>query len=115
MKPVALSRAERPLVLALDVGTSSCRALLYDARARRVERIGGQLAYEPRTTADGGAEIDCSWCKDKYGLRWQIVPELLLRYVTDKDAERAKRAMQAMFKMKKIDIAAIEKAVAAHE
>jgi predicted 3-demethylubiquinone-9 3-methyltransferase (glyoxalase superfamily) len=71
--------------------------------------------YWNALTADGGAEIDCSWCKDKYGLRWQIVPEVLLRYVTDKDAERAKRAMQAMFKMKKIDIAAIEKAVAAHE
>jgi gluconokinase len=58
MKPVALSRAERPLVLALDVGTSSCRALLYDARARRVDGVGSQLTYEPRITADGGAEFD---------------------------------------------------------
>jgi predicted 3-demethylubiquinone-9 3-methyltransferase (glyoxalase superfamily) len=68
--------------------------------------------YWNALTADGGQESQCSWLKDKYGLSWQIVPEALLRYVTDKDPERAKRAMQAMFKMKKIDIATIEKAVA---
>jgi predicted 3-demethylubiquinone-9 3-methyltransferase (glyoxalase superfamily) len=68
--------------------------------------------YWNALTADGGQESQCSWLKDKYGLSWQIVPEALLRYVTDKDPERAQRAMQAMFKMKKIDIATIEKAVA---
>jgi len=67
--------------------------------------------YWNALTADGGRESQCSWCKDRYGLSWQIVPEALLSYVTDKDPERAKRAMQAMFTMKKIDIAAIEKAV----
>ena len=58
MKAIPLKRAERPLVLALDIGTSSCRALLYEARTRRVDGVGGQVAYEPRTTADGGAEFD---------------------------------------------------------
>ena len=67
--------------------------------------------YWSALTADGGRESQCSWCKDRYGLSWQIVPEALLGYVTDKDPERAKRAMQAMFTMQKIDIAAIEKAV----
>ena len=68
--------------------------------------------YWNALTADGGAEMECSWCKDKYGLRWQIAPEALLGYVSDKDPQKAKRAMQAMFKMKKIDIAGIERAVA---
>ena len=67
--------------------------------------------YWKALTADGGEEMECSWLKDKYGVRWQIAPTVLLEYVTDKDPERAKRAMQAMMTMKKIDIAAIEKAV----
>jgi len=68
--------------------------------------------YWKALTADGGEESQCGWLKDKYGLSWQITPETLLGYVTGKDPERAKRAMQAMFTMKKIDIAAIEKALA---
>src|SRR5262245_19351931 len=68
--------------------------------------------YWNALTADGGEESQCGWLKDKYGLSWQITPAALLTYTTGKDPERAKRAMQAMFKMKKIDIAAIEKAAA---
>src|SRR3954471_10306110 len=68
--------------------------------------------YWNALTADGGQESQCGWCKDKYGLSWQITPAALLTYTTGKDPEKAKRAMQAMFTMKKIDIAAIEKAVA---
>jgi len=55
---VSASSAAAPLVLALDVGTSSCRASLYDARARRLDHVRGQIAYAPRLTADGGAELD---------------------------------------------------------
>jgi gluconokinase len=58
MSDVPLTQAEPPLVLALDVGTSSCRAGLYDARARRVAGIGPQVRYSPATTAEGGAELD---------------------------------------------------------
>jgi predicted 3-demethylubiquinone-9 3-methyltransferase (glyoxalase superfamily) len=61
-------------------------------------------------TADGGQESQCGWLKDKYGLSWQIVPNALLRYVTDKDPAKAGRAMAAMMTMRKIDIAAIERA-----
>ena len=68
--------------------------------------------YWNALTADGGQESQCGWCKDRYGLSWQITPTALLTYTTGKDPEKAKRAMQAMFKMKKIDIAAIEKAAA---
>jgi predicted 3-demethylubiquinone-9 3-methyltransferase (glyoxalase superfamily) len=61
-------------------------------------------------TADGGEEIQCGWCKDKYGVRWQIAPEVMGRLITDKDPARVKRTMEAMFTMKKLDIAALEKA-----
>ena len=50
--------------------------------------------------------------KDKFGLSWQIVPDALSRYLTDRDAAKANRVMQAMLKMKKIDIAALDKAAA---
>ena len=66
--------------------------------------------YWTALTADGGEESQCGWCKDKYGLSWQIAPTVLLQCITDKDPEKAKRVMQAMMTMKKIDIAAIEKA-----
>jgi len=66
--------------------------------------------YWNKLTADGGQESQCSWLKDKYGLSWQIVPAVLLQYITDKDPAKAQRTMQAMMQMKKIDIAAIEKA-----
>jgi len=66
--------------------------------------------YWNALTADGGQESQCGWLKDKYGLSWQITPTALLTYVTDKDPEKAKRAMQAMMTMTKIDIAALEKA-----
>jgi predicted 3-demethylubiquinone-9 3-methyltransferase (glyoxalase superfamily) len=66
--------------------------------------------YWNKLTADGGQESQCGWLKDKYGLSWQIAPTALLKCISDKDPAKAQRAMQAMMKMKKIDIAAIEKA-----
>jgi predicted 3-demethylubiquinone-9 3-methyltransferase (glyoxalase superfamily) len=58
----------------------------------------------------GGEEGPCGWLKDRYGLSWQIVPSVLSQLVTDADRAKAKRAMQAMLKMKKLDIAALKKA-----
>ena len=52
----------------------------------------------------GGREDQCGWLQDKYGLSWQIIPTALGRMLGDKDPEKANRAMQAMLKMKKIDI-----------
>jgi predicted 3-demethylubiquinone-9 3-methyltransferase (glyoxalase superfamily) len=66
-----------------------------------------------KLTADGGQEIECGWLKDKFGLCWQIVPTKLMKLIADKDAAKANRVMQAMMKMKKIDIAGLEKAAAA--
>lgn len=59
---------------------------------------------------NGGQESECGWCKDKWGLSWQITPTVLTQAVTDPDPVVAKRAFEAMMQMKKIDIAAIEAA-----
>jgi len=59
---------------------------------------------------NGGQESMCSWCKDKFGVSWQIVPRALMKAINDPDKAAAKRAMDAMMTMKKIDIAKIEAA-----
>lgn len=61
-------------------------------------------------TADGGAEVACSWCRDRWGHSWQIVPRRMMELLGDADPVRAKRAFDAMSAMVKIDIAAIEAA-----
>jgi len=58
----------------------------------------------------GGAPEECGWLKDRYGLSWQIVPKVLLEMMSDSDRARAKRASDAMLKMVKIDIAALQAA-----
>jgi len=63
-------------------------------------------------TSDGGAESQCGWCKDKFGLSWQIVPRRLMEMMASKDIEAGARGMKAMMQMKKIDIAALEAAFA---
>ena len=59
---------------------------------------------------NGGQPIACSWCKDKFGLSWQIVPRILMEAIKDPDTAAAKRSMEAMMQMVKIDIAKIEAA-----
>ncbi len=61
----------------------------------------------------GGAESQCGWLKDKYGLSWQVVPTALNRLLQDPDPRKAKRVMEAMLQMKKIDIAGLEQAAGA--
>lgn len=58
----------------------------------------------------GGQESACGWCKDRWGLSWQITPRVLTDAVADPDRAAAKRAFEAMMQMRKIDIAAIEAA-----
>jgi predicted 3-demethylubiquinone-9 3-methyltransferase (glyoxalase superfamily) len=60
----------------------------------------------------GGEQQPCGWLKDKFGLSWQIIPKALGEALQHKDPAKAKKAMQAMMQMKKIDIAALQKAVA---
>jgi predicted 3-demethylubiquinone-9 3-methyltransferase (glyoxalase superfamily) len=69
--------------------------------------------YWSRLTADGGEESMCGWLKDRYGLSWQVIPKALMRYLSDPDAARRDRVVQAMLKMKKIDVAALDRAAAA--
>lgn len=59
---------------------------------------------------NGGEENDCGWCRDRWGFAWQITPRALLQAVSSEDEAAAKRAMDAMMTMKKIDIAAIDTA-----
>lgn len=58
----------------------------------------------------GGEESQCGWLKDKYGLSWQIVPIVLGEMMSDKDARKSERVMQAMLQMKKLDIKRLEQA-----
>jgi len=59
---------------------------------------------------DGGEEVACGWLKDRYGVSWQIVPNVLIEMLQDKDPEKALRVTQAMFQMKKIDIKTLQEA-----
>ncbi|MGC0333902.1 putative 3-demethylubiquinone-9 3-methyltransferase (glyoxalase superfamily) [Streptomyces sp. SAI-170] len=68
--------------------------------------------YWTKLTENGGEEGPCGWLKDKYGLSWQVVPERFPQLIADPDPEKAARAMQAMMEMRKLDIAALEKAYA---
>jgi predicted 3-demethylubiquinone-9 3-methyltransferase (glyoxalase superfamily) len=61
---------------------------------------------------NGGQESQCGWCKDKWGVSWQVTPRRLLELTTDSDSAKAQRAMSAMMEMRKIDIATIEAAAA---
>jgi len=65
-----------------------------------------------RLTADGGQESQCGWLKDKFGLSWQIIPKQLMQTIGGSDRAGAKRALDAMMQMRKIDVATLEKAYA---
>jgi predicted 3-demethylubiquinone-9 3-methyltransferase (glyoxalase superfamily) len=62
------------------------------------------------TLSAGGKKDRCGWLKDKYGLSWQIVPSILGKMLQDKDARKAKRVMEAMMQMDKLDISRLKQA-----
>ncbi len=66
--------------------------------------------YWNALTANGGQESQCGWLKDKYGLSWQIVPSMMNQLMGSGDKEKTARVTQAFLKMKKFDIAELEKA-----
>jgi 2-polyprenyl-6-hydroxyphenyl methylase/3-demethylubiquinone-9 3-methyltransferase len=97
----------------------ACLGLNGGPAFKHSEAFSFQIVTEDQTETDrywnaivgnGGAESACGWCKDKWGLSWQITPRVLLEATTDSDRAAAKRAFEAMMKMKKIDIATIEAA-----
>ena len=67
--------------------------------------------YWSKLTA-GGKEVQCGWLVDKFGVSWQIIPSVLMKLMSDKDAKKAGRVMQAMMKMVKIDIKGLQEAAA---
>lgn len=69
-----------------------------------------EIDYYWDKLTEGGQQTACGWLKDKYGLSWQIVPRVLPRLLQNKDKAQAQRVMQALMKMKKPDIAALEQA-----
>lgn len=69
-----------------------------------------EVDYYWNALTDGGEEGPCGWLKDRFGVSWQVVPSAVPRLLGDPDPERAKRATEAMFSMKKIDIAAMQAA-----
>ena len=71
---------------------------------QEIDALWGKL------TAQGGQEGPCGWLKDKYGLSWQLVPPVLIEFLNDRDATKAKRTMEAMMKMGKLDIALLTRA-----
>jgi len=68
--------------------------------------------YWEALTADRGEESQCGWLKDKFGLSWQVVPDIIAQVLSGPDKAKAGRVMQAMMPMKKIDVATLEKAAA---
>src|SRR3569623_342419 len=73
-------------------------------------KLSEAFSFQVATVGNGGEESACGWCKDKWGVSWQITPIALLKAITDPDRAAAKRAFDAMMEMTKIDIAAIERA-----
>jgi predicted 3-demethylubiquinone-9 3-methyltransferase (glyoxalase superfamily) len=69
-----------------------------------------ELDYYWDKLVEGGKPVQCGWLVDKFGLSWQITPTILPKLLTDKDPAKAKRAMEAMMKMVKIDIPKLEEA-----
>jgi predicted 3-demethylubiquinone-9 3-methyltransferase (glyoxalase superfamily) len=82
------------------------------------EAVSFQIACEDQAEvdrlwaalSDGGSPGQCGWLKDRWGLSWQIVPTRLFQLLADADADRSRRAMQAMLKMTKLSIAELERA-----
>lgn len=73
-------------------------------------RTQKEIDYYWTKLTRGGAESRCGWLEDKYGLSWQVVPNILFTLLNDKDEAKAGRAMQAMMKMRKLNIKAMQRA-----
>jgi predicted 3-demethylubiquinone-9 3-methyltransferase (glyoxalase superfamily) len=69
-----------------------------------------EVDYYWNKLTEEGEESVCGWLKDKYGVSWQVIPDGLIEMISDPDPEKAKRATEAMLSMRKLDIAAIERA-----
>ena len=107
------------LTVEFTVAGIPCVGLNGGPAFKHSEAFSFQIATDDQAETDrlwnaivgnGGQESQCGWCKDQWGISWQITPRALLDAVTDDDPAAAKRAFDAMMTMKKIDVAAIEAA-----
>lgn len=107
------------LTVEFTVAGIPCVGLNGGSHFKHSEAFSFQITTEDQAETDrlwhaiidhGGQASDCGWCKDKWGLSWQITPRALLEAITDPDPAAAKRAFDAMMTMGCIDIAAIEAA-----
>ncbi|HBO6058535.1 TPA: VOC family protein [Pseudomonas aeruginosa] len=107
------------LVVEFTVLGIPCMGLNGGPGIKHNEAFSFQVATDDQAETDrlwnaivgnGGQESECGWCKDKWGVSWQITPRVLMDALADPDHEAAKRAFDAMMQMSKIDIAAIEAA-----
>ncbi|MBW8847679.1 MAG: VOC family protein [Burkholderiales bacterium] len=107
------------LTVEFTVAGIPCIGLNGGPMFKHSEAFSFQIATEDQAETDrlwkaivdnGGQESQCGWCKDRWGLSWQITPRALIAALADPDHAAAKRAFEAMMKMGKIDIAAIEAA-----
>ncbi len=71
-----------------------------------------EIDYFWHKLGDGGQEGQCGWLKDKFGVSWQVVPQVLPQMLTDADGDKRERAMSALMAMKKFDVAALQRAFA---
>ena len=69
-----------------------------------------EVDYFWQKLSDGGQEGQCGWLKDKFGVSWQVVPQVLPQMLTDADSAKRERAMSALMAMKKFDVAALQRA-----
>ncbi|MES2959126.1 MAG: VOC family protein [Pseudomonadota bacterium] len=108
------------LTVEFTVAGIPCLGLNGGPTFKHNEAFSFQIATDSQAETDrlwnaivgnGGQESACGWCKDKWGLSWQITPRVLSDALTNPDRVAAKRAFEAMMSMKKIDIAAIEAAL----
>jgi len=107
------------LTVEFTVAGIPCVGLNGGPQFKQSEAFSFQIATDDQAETDrlwkaivgnGGQESQCGWCKDKWGVSWQITPRALLAAVSDADRAAARRAFEAMMPMKKIDIATIEAA-----
>ena len=112
-------KAGEVLTVEFTVAGVACLGLNGGPMFKHNEAFSFQIATDDQQETDrywnaivgnGGQESACGWCKDKWGVSWQITPVVLTQAITDPDPAAANRAFEAMMTMKKIDIAAIEAA-----
>ena len=107
------------LTIAFELDGQAFTALNGGPQYRFTEAVSFQIHCETQDEVDhywngllagGGTESVCGWLKDRFGLSWQIVPNRLIELMQSPDPAKARRVMEAMFKMRKIDLATLEAA-----